>query len=87
MNIDRPFSTISAFNLDNIKVRIFSKHNPNEQIKAGFVQAMGGFVALYKSMNLDQINDAVKYCSDNIENVFRIEFINPRNENTISVDI
>lgn len=87
MNIDRPFSTISVFNLDNIKVRMFSKHSPNEQITAGFVQSMGGFVGLYKSMNLDQINDAVKYCVDNIQNVFRIEFVNPKNDNTISIDI
>lgn len=54
---------------------------------AGFMQSIGGFVGLYKSMTLDQINDAVNYCVENITNVFRIEFINPKNENTIGVDL
>lgn len=87
MKISRPFTTITVLNLDNVKLRLFTRHNPEETIPMTFMQSIGQLSSIYKTMNIDKINEMTEYCLANISGISRIEFINPKTENTICVDL
>lgn len=87
MKINKPFTTITTLSLDNLNVKVYVRYDALSEMDMSFINTLGEFVSTFKSANLDKINDMIEFWNAKPHTPKRIDLINPKNDNTISVEL